>query len=244
MPYCLGCTSNCQFLCCRTNSFLCKPAKHDRVKAVCAEDVFECVVPNLNSFKCYRQCCCIEVVCGWPLNSALVKFPMSVADQPPSFTTAPSEHLIPYGASCCTIDSCFLKFPDCIGCYDKGICLVCEWESTGCKPFFLNPNRADKDLLCLCQQRSCQIVMPYLGCKREAQSFCCDHRAALPCDADVPCVCMPIMFLTAVVNFKPFFGCFSNLKQLQEVANANPLPVPEQASVAVSTTEKQPETNA
>jgi hypothetical protein len=44
------------------------------------------------------------------------------------------DELIPYSALCCTIDSCFLRTPDCYGGHGLSVCLCCNQEFTCCKP--------------------------------------------------------------------------------------------------------------
>lgn len=222
-PECFGFQSSCQFLCCQCASAACKPVKHNRVHAVCGDDVCELVTPKLDGCKCYRQCCCIEFVAGYPLKDAYVVIPFTIKDAPPSFESSPADKLITMNASCCTIDSCFCSLPECVGVYAKGICLICEWERVACKPIFCDEGRANKELLCLCAKQSCMIVNPFLVCKTMSQYCCCYSMAALPCDSDVPCVFTMLPFCTLITNLKPHINCCGTLAQVHEFANANPL---------------------
>lgn len=44
------------------------------------------------------------------------------------------DDLIPYHGTCCTVDSCFLRSPDCIGGHGKGVYLFENHEFTCFKP--------------------------------------------------------------------------------------------------------------
>ena len=43
------------------------------------------------------------------------------------------EHMYPFMSCCCTVPSCYCKFPDCIGCYGQGVFTCLELEILACK---------------------------------------------------------------------------------------------------------------
>eukprot|EP00966_Prymnesium_polylepis_P123111 2846242-Prymnesium_polylepis.1 len=44
-----------------------------------------------------------------------------------------AEQLIAIGACCCTITSCYCAFPECLGCYSKGVLTCLDIECLACK---------------------------------------------------------------------------------------------------------------
>ncbi len=81
----------------------------------------------------------------------------------------------------CMIDSLYLRFPHCLGCYTSQVCICIEQNAKCCKPHS-NPQK-----LCICNANDCNCVIPTTCCKSTSQCCCCDTRCACPCDADVPC---------------------------------------------------------
>lgn len=125
-----------------------------------------------------------------------------------------------YRAQCCVIQSCFVQYPQCIGCFGKDFCCCLEGFFAACKPLFLAPDRSKKNILCLTQKLRYYVVGFKPQIKSESQMCCRDSRCAFPCDDDVPCLCS-YLFLTCCVNFKPHFACFSSLKDIIAFSNEN-----------------------
>jgi len=225
-PSCIGMKSNCQFLCCQSGSYLCKPVTDGNVKCICTEDICEITnfAPTLN---CYRQCCCIELICGLPGLTGYVPMNESVKSDSSGSEAANQEFVLPCIANCCVIQSCFVQYPQCIGCFGKDFCCCVEGFFTACKPLFLSPDRTKKNILCLTQKTRYYVVGFKPQIKSESQMCCRDSRSAFPCDDDVPCLCS-YMFLTCFVNFKPHFACFSSLKDIVAFANDNPSEITKQ----------------
>jgi hypothetical protein len=70
---------------------------------------------------------------------------------------------------CCPTSCC------CSHCYvytDCPACLGCEGKSSIC---------------CLLEKGSCKFISPTTCLKYKYQMCCCVHRAAVPCDKEVPC---------------------------------------------------------
>jgi len=212
-PYCFGCKSNCAMCCCQFASLACKPIEHDKVKCILQEEIFE--LTTCNSFlNCYRQCFCLEVVMGIPSLDGYLPMDAVIKDGD-SFAKPDPDFLLVHNGSCCCIDSCYTKWPECIGCYGSGFLCCIEQSYTGCKPLFMNPDRAEQSLLCLCRKVSCNLVDFKCQCKNEGQNFCMESRSAFPCDDDVPCVCAAYC-LTCCVNWGPLCGCCLSLKSIQD----------------------------
>ena len=47
-----------------------------------------------------------------------------------------------------------------------------------------------------------------------SQTWCCDRRAALPCDSDVPCVYTYLPFCTCCVNGSCNIACCATINQV------------------------------
>lgn len=109
--------------------------------------------------------------------------------------------LIVYAGCFCCVESCYLQFPQCIGCEQEQECLCIKSAGICCKPGDM------KEVICTCQKGECSIVMPKPYIKCQAQEFCIDARCALPFAPDVPNMCT-ICFITCLKDFKPNFGVF------------------------------------
>jgi hypothetical protein len=110
-------------------------------------------------------------------------------------------HIVPFSAMCCSIASCYCKFPECIGGQGYVTCCCLHSEFILCKP------TPDSQETCCILEKSfitCGAVRTCL--KTETQLFCCDNRCALPCDNEVPCM-YTMCFITCCVNWecKPAF---------------------------------------
>lgn len=234
MPTCLGFKSACQVCCFQCTSYACKPITgNDEVCLICGDDIFELVnfAPTLY---CYRQCCCIELVMQLPALEGYVEMPDVAKSANANFEAAKPEHVYPCSANCCTIDSCYAKYPECIGCFSRGHCCCIAGGSTACKPIFLDESRANKDLLCLCSKGHRYCVPFKFGCWSQEQCFCRDSRAAFPCTEEVPCL-FTTCFITCCVNFGCNVQVLASLADLLGLAKDVPLP----ASVTNATNQLQ-----
>lgn len=62
---------------------------------------------------------------------------------------------------CCYLDSCYCKFPQCIGCYGNQTCCCFAHEFKCCKAYDNEPGK-----WCLCQQEKLDCVVPTTCCKQ------------------------------------------------------------------------------
>ena len=108
------------------------------------------------------------------------------------------EDLTPFAACCCSIVSCYLKFPDCIGCYNKGAFVCFEMETLWCQTGMNEGSSGDS--LCLCLRGECEVIKPGTCCKLQEQCMCCNAAIAMPCDEEVPCM-IGILGITCVKNY-------------------------------------------
>lgn len=223
MPTCFGFKSGCQVCCFQCTSYACKPITgNDNVCLICADDIFELVnfAPTLY---CYRQCCCIELVMQLPALEGYVEMPNVAKAVDEHFETANPADVYPCSGSCCSIDSCYLKYPDCIGCFSRGHFCCVDGSSTSCKPIFLDENRKNKDLLCLVSKGHRYCVPFKFGCWSEEQCFIRDSRCAFPCNEQVPCL-LSTCFITCCVNFQVDIKIAATLAELLTSAKDKPLP--------------------
>ena len=98
-------------------------------------------------------------------------------------------------ACCCTICSCYPKFPECIGCHQKNVVACLEFEAVMCK------TGRTEGSLCMCIKQECEIVKPTTCVKGTSQFFCVDARCAFPCDDEVPCM-VSALGCTFVKNYE------------------------------------------
>eukprot|EP01038_Epipyxis_sp_PR26KG_P005608 gene5608-7742_t len=108
--------------------------------------------------------------------------------------------LVPFHAACCSITSCYWKFPECFGVYGQGDCCCLQGEFKLCKP-----GGKKSEHLCVCSEVGYYLVRPTTCCKSVQQCFCLDSRIAFPCDSDVPCM-FTYCFITCCFNWK-CVGC-------------------------------------
>ena len=121
-------------------------------------------------------------------------FKTSMADAPDP------KDLRPCMACCCTILSCYVAFPQCIGCYSKGVFTCIETESVACKPSVVEGS------LCKLLSSEVELVKPVTCVKCAAQECCIDSRCALPCDSEVPCM-ISFLGLTIAKDYQPKCAC-------------------------------------
>mmetsp|Transcript_23583 Transcript_23583/g.18031 ORF Transcript_23583/g.18031 Transcript_23583/m.18031 type:complete len:337 (-) Transcript_23583:335-1345(-) len=232
MPTCLGFKSGCQVCCFQCTSYACKPITgNNNVCLICSDDIFE-IVNFAPTLYCYRQCCCIEVVMQLPELEGYVEMPNVAKSGNDNFATADPAFVYPCSANCCSIDSIYMKYPDCIGCFSRGHCCCVEGSSTSCKPLFLNEGRSNQNLLCLVGKGHRYCVPFKFGCWSEGQCCCRDSRAAFPCTPEVPCV-LTYCFVTLCVNFVVDVKVAAPLSDITASAKDKPLP-----AIITSTTEQ------
>lgn len=213
-------SGNCQFLCVEEMGFCCKFARHQR--ACCAWFSDSCEFVSCNALcKCYRQCFCLEIICGCPLEKAFVDSGITFGQIPAPAGQGSAADTRPLAACCCELASCYLAFPGCCSSYTKATCCCLETESSCCKPWCCSSQKYKKSLLCTVQQLNLLCITPSTFCKGWTQCFCLDSRCAIPCDQDVPCICMPLPCITVCVNFSPKCGFCATLQELLEVRTQN-----------------------
>uniref|UniRef100_A0A7S2WRI7 Uncharacterized protein n=1 Tax=Rhizochromulina marina TaxID=1034831 RepID=A0A7S2WRI7_9STRA len=121
------------------------------------------------------------------------------------------DDLCPLSAICCYVSSIYTKFPDCIGCQGKNVCLCLDSEFLAFK--LLKPDGRD-DVFMICQEAKCYIIQPKTCCKIQTQCFIFDTRGALPFDAEVPQLCT-ICGATLYHTSPGFKGCCATLKEIK-----------------------------
>lgn len=84
---------------------------------------------------------------------------------------------------CCGITSLYCDWPACVGAQYaiEALCLKCK--AIKCKP------SKEKGQCCTILEAKCVCTKPKTCLGLQCQCFCCDTRAALPCTAEVPCIC-------------------------------------------------------
>lgn len=149
-----------------------------------------------------------------PVPMVMVQMPPQSAPQPepdpdvqiheaePEWNTAHTmkeapdpRELIPCCGCCCTIISCYCKWPECCGYYAKGNFVCIETEAICCK------TGKREGSLCVCIRNELEIIQPTTCCKMECQPCCIDERCAIPCDKEVPCI-VSVCGLTIVQDYK------------------------------------------
>lgn len=121
-------------------------------------------------------------------------------------------------AVCCEVSSLYLSFPGCLSAYSKGTCCCLETQLLCCKPMCCGSNKRKKSLLCLWQRSNIMCITPTTCCKSITQCFCIDNRCAIPCDDEVPCLCMPLPFCTLCAKFGCHIGCCETMAQVTSQA--------------------------
>jgi len=128
------------------------------------------------------------------------------------------EDLMPCGACCCSVLSCYLKFPDCIGCYNKGTFTCIELETLWCKTG-MNENSSG-DSLCLCLSGECEVIKPGTCCKLQETVCCCNAAIAMPCDEEVPCM-IGLFGITCVKNYACVFEACKKMEVTETRGSVN-----------------------
>eukprot|EP01033_Poteriospumella_lacustris_P008415 gene8415-gene9163 len=195
-PNCIGCKGNCQICCIEQEGFCCKTVSHDQVCCVVFHDALECVMCT-TACKTYRQCFCCEFICGCPLDQAYVHTGAAYSNIPKSGASLATSDVVP---CCCSISSLYMRFPGCISCYEKTTCCCFEAETVCCRVMTCSSNRR-KDTLCMVfEKANCYMVWPTTIIKSISQCMFLDTRCAIPCDKEIPFICMPLPFCTCCVN--------------------------------------------
>mmetsp|Transcript_12944 Transcript_12944/g.9376 ORF Transcript_12944/g.9376 Transcript_12944/m.9376 type:complete len:279 (+) Transcript_12944:30-866(+) len=212
---CFGAKSTTQCLCIEDETQCCKFIdENPDVCFVCGTGACECVAPT-GICKIYRQLFCCELVLGCPVQEAYFNTPLDISKTASRKSSAKDSEIIPCSAGYCDFSSFYCKWPECCGIYRKSVCLCLTSEMVAYKPFFAIPNLPKQNLLCLCYQGNA-LCVPIKTCvKSQSQTCCIEYRCAFPCDDEVPCICMPIIFCTCCVNGQCYCGCCQTLEQIK-----------------------------
>ena len=116
--------------------------------------------------------------------------------------------LLVFQAMCCSITSCYTKYPECCGCIQNSVCCCCVCEGICCK------TAVEQGEWCVIQQQTIKCIRPTTCCGGMAQIFCFDSRCAFPCDKDVPCM-VTYCFLTCCYNWNCNCACCKKLKDIK-----------------------------
>jgi hypothetical protein len=72
-PSCFGYKGNCLCICCEQDDFCCKCIpQNEKTCCVLSSSSCEIVSCVTSHCRCYRQCCCCEVLCGCPLQNSYI----------------------------------------------------------------------------------------------------------------------------------------------------------------------------
>lgn len=127
-----------------------------------------------------------------------------------SQTETPLEELRPCDAFCCAIDSCYLQFPQCIGCSSTYMCLFCMGEGACCKA--LDCSDEDSKCCALCVDKQ-YLKIPQNCCYFQCQQCCLDRRGEFPCGQKIPCI-YTAFFLTVCADYQVKCMCCKQIKEL------------------------------
>jgi hypothetical protein len=119
--------------------------------------------------------------------------------------------MVPIFAQCCTITSfyCPAEISKMCGCFGQGECLCMQTDFTCCKVA-----ENTKDACCILQKLRCTMIKPVTCVQLTSQFFCCDHRCALPCNSDVPCM-LTVFGLTCFYDYKLNCVCCQSVKGMK-----------------------------
>eukprot|EP01033_Poteriospumella_lacustris_P014047 gene14047-10039_t len=222
---CWGTKSTTQCLCIEDETQCCKFIDENPDACfVCGTGACELVIPA-GIIKIYRQCFCCEVAIGCPVQEAYFNVPLDISKTAARNSAAKPSDIVPCQACFCDFSSCYCKWPECCGIYNRSTFLCLTQEYVGAKPFFAIPNLPKKNLLCLCFQGNALCVPVKTCIKQKSQRCCIDYSCAFPCDDDVPCLWMPLPFCTCCVNGACYCACAQSLEQLKYKGQAPPAPV-------------------
>jgi hypothetical protein len=122
--------------------------------------------------------------------------------------------LIPFSACCCSVSSCFCKFPDCIGVETSGTLVCFNVDAVCCRCV------SDDPQVCCVIQRCDWLLVNIRTCLEcRSQVCCCDSRCALPCDDNVPCL-FGMFFLICCQGFHCAPHCMKKLPELRDLSKA------------------------
>merc|ERR1712008_178134 len=127
------------------------------------------------------------------------------------------EDLMVCEACCCSLTSCFCKFPDCIGCKTEGICCCLQVEMAGLK--CMDRSETQDAKCCTCFEGGAYFVIPSTCCQEQQQCCCLDIRVALPCTDKVPCMCTCCPFCVVAANYKFHLACCKKVGDIMEKVN-------------------------
>eukprot|EP01041_Mallomonas_annulata_P014407 gene14407-30675_t len=104
----------------------------------------------------------------------------------------------------CCIASCYTVYPDCLGCSGSQVCCCIANQMVTLK------KSKNPDACCLLIENKTEIIPVRVCLKARTQCFCCDIRASLPCDVEIPCL-MTVFFLTCCYRNKCNVKCCSKI---------------------------------
>lgn len=214
---CFGFKGNSQCLCFEEEGFCCKISKDGPCCVCCATNLELVACPGI--CKCYRQCFCIEWICGCPFDNGYLNTQVGFHEIPSRGGADYTKDSRPCLGICCSLTSLYIGFPACLSAYQKTDCIFTQLESLCCKPTCCENTSTQKSSLCLVQKAHCFLVMPKTCLKSTFQLFCLDHRCAIPCDNEVPCVFMPLPFLTLCSHWAFNFACCATLADMANKIN-------------------------
>lgn len=161
--------------------------------------------------KCYRQCFCFEWVCGCPFDSyhnTEVSFGKIAPRQ-----AGDLKETRPCMGFCCEVTNLYFGFPACLSIYEQFNCLCCQTEGLFCKPMCCQ-SKAKSSLCCKLSKGNLFCITPTTCCKSICQCFCIDNRCAMPCDQEVPCICMIFPYVTLISNYAIHFDVCATMGEL------------------------------
>lgn len=221
-PDCLGCKGANQTLCLEGEFYACKcvSGNEQGVCCVCESDQFDCTDFELRC-KCYRQCFCIEWVCGCPLEESLLSTGDMLRNVESKDGTENIYDAIPCNGFCCSMSALYCSMPACFGCSSKEECLCMKNSAVACKPMCGEANRQNQRSCCLVSKRSVVCYDSIKTCVKCMDQVCCiDNRCALPCDNEVPCLYTCFPCCTCCVDWQFKIACCNTVGQLTGRSNA------------------------
>lgn len=123
--------------------------------------------------------------------------------------------LVPFCGLLCCFESCFLEWPDMIGCAGKSICLCYYSESVSCK------FPKEEGTWWLCGKGHSWLAPITVCCSIRSQMCCLDVRGSLPPSEEVPSV-VTICFYTILYKNQLVLEFMKPVKDLEAKIAAAP----------------------
>lgn len=123
--------------------------------------------------------------------------------------SVPAEDLVPFCGCICFITSCYLEWPELIGCAGKRVCLCFYAEFLACKM----PSDGD-EFWCLCSKGSFICAPIKVCCSDRIQMCCCDVRCSIPLSEEIPML-ITICFFTLM--YKGAAGPFKFMSAVKDL---------------------------